>query len=46
MYISIVLCVLIVFSLRRESLKRILVNETLPEGVPSQLVLEQAWGNT
>jgi hypothetical protein len=35
MYISIVLCVLIVFSLRRESLKRILIGETLPEVIPS-----------
>jgi hypothetical protein len=46
MYISIVLCVLIVFSLRRESLKQILVDETLPGDIPSQLVPEQAWGNT
>jgi hypothetical protein len=35
MYIGIVLYVLIVFSVRRESLKRILVDETLPNGVPS-----------
>jgi hypothetical protein len=35
MYIGIVLCVLIVFSLRRESLKLILVDEPLPEGVLS-----------
>jgi hypothetical protein len=46
MYISIVLCVLIVFSLHRESLKLILVNESLPKGVLSQLVSKQAWGNT
>jgi hypothetical protein len=36
MYIRIVLFVLIVFSLRRESLKRVLVDETDPEGIPSQ----------
>jgi hypothetical protein len=36
------LCVLIVFSLRQESLKLILVDEPLPEVVLSQLVLEQA----
>jgi hypothetical protein len=35
MYIGIVFCVLIVFSLHRESLKLILVNEPLPEGVLS-----------
>jgi hypothetical protein len=40
------LCVLIVFSLRWESLKLILVDKPLPEGILSQLVLEQAWGNT
>jgi hypothetical protein len=33
------LCVLIVFSLRRESLKLILVDETLPKVVLSQLVI-------
>jgi hypothetical protein len=37
MYIGFVLCVLIVFSLRRESLKLILVDEPLPEGILSQL---------
>jgi hypothetical protein len=36
MYIGILLYVLIVFSLRRESLKLILVDETLPEGILSQ----------
>jgi hypothetical protein len=36
------LCVLIVFSLRRESLKLILVDKNLPKGVLSQLVSEQA----
>jgi hypothetical protein len=36
------LCVLIVFLLRRESLKLILVDEPLPEVVLSQLVSEQA----
>jgi hypothetical protein len=36
------LCVLIVFSLHRESLKLILVDEPLPEVVLSQLVSEQA----
>jgi hypothetical protein len=35
MYIGIVLCVLIMFSLHRESLKPILVDEPLPEGVLS-----------
>jgi hypothetical protein len=40
------LYVLIVFSLRRESLKLILVDEPLPEVVLSQLRLEQTWGNT
>jgi hypothetical protein len=34
-YIGIVLCVLIVFSLHRESLKLILVDEPLPKGVLS-----------
>jgi hypothetical protein len=33
------LCVLIVFSLRRESLKLILVDDPLPEGILSQLVI-------
>jgi hypothetical protein len=33
------LCVLIVFSLHRESLKLILVDEPLPEVVLSQLVI-------
>jgi hypothetical protein len=46
MYIGIVLCVLIVFSLHCDSLKLILVNKPLPEGILSQLVLEKAWGNT
>jgi hypothetical protein len=32
------LCVLIVFSLHRESLKLILVNEPLPEGVLSHFI--------
>jgi hypothetical protein len=40
------LCVLIIFSLRQELLKLILVDEPLPEVVLSQLVSEQAWGNT
>jgi hypothetical protein len=35
MYIGIVLCVFIVFSLHQESLKLILVDEPLPEGIPS-----------
>jgi hypothetical protein len=35
MYISIVLCVLIVFLFHRELLKRILVDEPLPEGILS-----------
>jgi hypothetical protein len=35
MYIDIVLCVFIVFLLHRESLKLILVDELLPEGVLS-----------
>jgi hypothetical protein len=35
MYIGIVLCVLIVFSLHQESLKLIPVDEPLPEGVLS-----------
>jgi hypothetical protein len=35
MYTGIVLCVLLVFSLHQESLKLILVDEPLPEGVPS-----------
>jgi hypothetical protein len=35
MYISIILCVLIVFLFCRESLKLILVDEPLPEGVLS-----------
>jgi hypothetical protein len=35
------LCVLIAFSLHRESLKLILVDEPLPEVVLSQLLLEQ-----
>jgi hypothetical protein len=32
-------CVLIVFSLHQESLNQILLDESLPEGVPSQLVI-------
>jgi hypothetical protein len=36
-YIVLYLCVLIVFSLRRESLKLILVDELLPEVVLSQI---------
>jgi hypothetical protein len=40
------LCVLIVFSLRRESLKLILAMNPLPEVVLSQLVPEQTGGNT
>jgi hypothetical protein len=36
MHVGIALCVLIVFSLHRESLKLILVDEPLPEGVLSQ----------
>jgi hypothetical protein len=36
MYIGILLYVLIVFLLHRESLKLILVDETLPEGILSQ----------
>jgi hypothetical protein len=39
MYIGIVLCVLIVISLHQESLKLILVDEPLPEGIPSLLVI-------
>jgi hypothetical protein len=35
MYIGIALCVLIVFSLRQESLKLIHVDEPLPEGILS-----------
>jgi hypothetical protein len=44
MYIGIVLCVLIVFSLHRESLKLILVDEPLPEGILSQLVIRASFG--
>jgi hypothetical protein len=40
------LCVLIVFSLHRESLKLILVDGPLPEVVLSHLVSEKAGGNT
>jgi hypothetical protein len=40
------LCVLIVFSIRRQSLKLILIDEPLPKGILSQLVLEPGWGNT
>jgi hypothetical protein len=39
MYIGIVLFVLIVFSLRQESLNLILVDEPLPKGVLSHLVI-------
>jgi hypothetical protein len=38
------LCVLIVFSLHRESLKLILVDEPLPEVVLSQLVIRASLG--
>jgi hypothetical protein len=44
MYIGIVLCVLIMFSLYRESLKLILVDEPLPEGVLSQFVIRASLG--
>jgi hypothetical protein len=44
MYIDIVLCVLIVFSLHRELLKLILVDEPLPEGILSQLVIRASLG--
>jgi hypothetical protein len=44
MYTGIVLCVLLVFSLHQESLKLILVDEPLPEGVPSQLVIRASLG--
>jgi hypothetical protein len=42
MYIGLYFYVLIVFSLRQESLKQILVDEPLPEGILSKLVSEQA----
>jgi hypothetical protein len=41
MYIGIVLCVLIVFSLHQESLKLILVNKPLPEGVLTQFLYDE-----
>jgi hypothetical protein len=44
MYIGIVLCVLIVFSLCRELVKQILVDEPLPEGILSQLVIRESLG--
>jgi hypothetical protein len=44
MYIGMVLCMLIMFLLHRESLKLILVDEPLPEGILSQLVIRASLG--